>query len=286
MQASAVLTVEAGAGAAGRARTRVTCLRSDPPLVLRPTLDVGRRRPGAWPPCAAATAHVALVAGAAGPIGGDHLHLDVDVGPGAALTLAAVAATIALPGPHGDPSLSEVTVRVAADATLVWLPGTLIAAHGCRHESTTAILLEPGARLVLREELVLGRHGEEPGDLRQRLRVVRGDRPLLDHEVRIGSGAPGWAGPAVTGGRRAYGSALVVDPSWDAASGGAPPPVDGSPDSALLPLDGPAVLVTALARDVPTLRSRLDAHLSRLICVEKRAAARGQPVLAHSVPQA
>jgi urease accessory protein len=153
---------------------------------------------------------VALVAGAAGPIGGDHLRLDVEVGPGAALAVGAVAATVALPGSHGEMSSSQVNVTVAEHGTLVWMPGTLIAARGCHHESVTTIRLEPHSRLLLREELMLGRHGESPGSLQQRLRVTLAGRALHDQELRVGPEAPGWGGPAVTGGRTALGTILVV----------------------------------------------------------------------------
>jgi urease accessory protein len=65
----------------------------------------------------------------------------------------------------------------------------------------------------------------------------------------------------VTAGRRALGSLLVVDPGW---AGGPPPasPLDG--DAAVLPLDGPAALVSAVAADNLSLRRSLDDGLARL----------------------
>lgn len=117
-----------------------------------------------------------------------------------------------LPGPHAEPSDSQVTIRVGADATLVWLPGPLIAAAGCDHYRVTRVELDPDARLLVREELVLGRHGESPGSVRQRLRVCIGGQPLHDQELQVGPHVPAWDGPAVTGNRRAIGSLLAVDP--------------------------------------------------------------------------
>jgi urease accessory protein len=211
------------------------------------------------------TARVSLVAGAAGPVGGDQLRLDVEVGPGAVLVLRSVAASLVLPGPHGAPSCTDVTVRVGRNATLVWLPGAVIAADACHHDALTHIALEPGARLLTREELVLGRHGEPPGTIRQRLRVTLAGRPLHDQELSAGPGAPGWAGPAVLGGRRAVGTVLVVDPEWDSASDRHPPPATNATDAAVLPLGGPAVLLTALAYDALMLRRRLDSLLAGLV---------------------
>ncbi|HET9661897.1 MAG TPA: urease accessory protein UreD [Thermomicrobiales bacterium] len=210
-----------------------------------------------WFPHGTPPVQVSLVAGAAGPIGGDELRLSIDVGAGAALELRSVAATLVLPGPHHRPSRIEVTIRVAKDGILVWLPKPVIAARNCDHQTITQVMLEPGARLLLREELLLGRHGELPGAVRQRLRVCIDNRPLYDQELAVGPGAVGWDGPAVTGGRQAVGSVLVVDPDFayhrvDLST------IPAGPDNAILHLGGPAVVVTALARDSLTLHRQLD----------------------------
>jgi urease accessory protein len=260
MRASAQVAVARGASAA---RTRITRLRSDPPFVLRRTHPVAREPLRQWNLQGEDAVHMSLVAGAAGPLGGDDLRLGIDVEPGAALVLRGVAATLALPGPHGQPSRVEVTIRVAAGAALAWLPGPLIAARGCRHRALTQVLLEPGARLLLREELLRGRHGEQPGAVAQRLRVCLGDNPLLDQEIAAGPEAMGWAGPAVIGGRRAVGALLLVDPDWVGTPIALPAPTPGA-DVALLPLDGPATLVTALAPDGLGLRQRLNAGLAAI----------------------
>ncbi|HET8628653.1 MAG TPA: urease accessory protein UreD [Thermomicrobiales bacterium] len=269
MRASAHLAV-ARAGTGETAPTRITRLHSEPPLVLRPTNRVVPEPPGRWDVPGLAPARVSLVAGAAGPVGGDDLRLSVEVRPGAALVLRSIAATLVLPGPHGQPSRTEVQVRVAAGGVLVWLPGPAIAARDCRHQAVTVVTLEPGARLLLREELLLGRHGERPGAVRQRLRVCLGDRPLHDQEVAIGPEAAGWDGPAVTGGRRALGSLLVVDPAWDGERGAWPSPASGT-DTTIFPLNGHAVLVTALADDALALRCRLDAGLAAIEAALPRA---------------
>lgn len=270
MRAAARLVV-----APGRAvdePTRVAVLRSQAPLVLRPTKPFAEHPMPSWqlgmPPC-----QVSLAAGAGGPVGGDQLSLEIEVCAGSALVLRSVAATVALPGPHAEPSRLQVTIRVGAGATLVWLPGPLIAAARCDHEVVTRIDLGAGARLLTREELVLGRHGEEPGRVRQRLRVCLEGRPLHDQRLHVGPHAPGWDGPAVTGGRRAIGTLLVVDASPDASLGRHDPRGGGSGrravpgddhDTAVMPLPGPGVLVSALAPDSLTLRARLDVALHRL----------------------
>lgn len=258
MRAAAHLRTERDPRTDGTPRTRIAALRSESPLILRPTRPKG---PEPWTDGRADVARVCLVAGAAGPIGGDRLRLRVEVGPGSTLVLRDVSATLVLPGPHGAESRFDVEVDVGAGATLVWLPEPVIAARGCRHVSDVRVALAPGARLVLREELLLGRHGEAPGTVRQTVRVELAGRPLYHQQLAVGPDATGWDGPAVTGGHGAIGSLLVVDPAW----GDAPPaalPLDG--DAALLPLRGPAVLVSALGGDALVLRRQLDRGLGLL----------------------
>ena len=242
-------------------RSKITRLHSEAALVLLPTNPVRHEPMRRWHSCGTAPARVSLVAGAAGPVGGDQLSMSIDVESGAALILRSVAATLVLPGPHCQPSRIEISVRVAAHGILIWLPSPIIAARNCRHVSITNVALEAGARLFLREELLLGRHGEQPGAIRQRLRVRLEDQPLLDQEFAIGPDAAGWDSPAVIGGRRALGSVLIVDPDWLRS----PPELAISAhdaDTALMPLNGPAILMTTLARDALALRHQLDGAIS------------------------
>jgi urease accessory protein len=245
----------------GTSRATITRLHSDPPFVLRPTNPVGAEPMRHWYRLDAPPVQVSLVSGAAGPVGGDELKLSIDVESGAALVLRNVAATLVLPGPHHQQSRIETVIRVAAGGAFVWLPRPVIAARSCHHLAITRVMLEPGARLLLREELLLGRHGEQPGAIRQRLRVTLGGRPLHDQELALGAGVGSWDGPAVTGGRRAVGSVLIVDPEWDHD------PIDlkttdGTTDTALLPLSESAVLITALAKDGLALHQMLDAGIA------------------------
>ncbi|MEA2686392.1 MAG: urease accessory protein [Actinomycetota bacterium] len=175
------------------------------------------------------------------------------MGPGADLTVRTVAAAVVLPGPL--PSLVEIDVRVGAGGRLRWLPEPTIAAAGCRHETRARVVLDAGARLVWREELVGGRHGEEGGSVSSRLTVDLDGRALVRHRLDIGPDHPAWSSPAVGGGARCAGSLLVVDPGVDLDVD--PIVLDG--DAAVLHLAGPAVHVIALAPDARALRRLLDA---------------------------
>lgn len=261
MHAHAQLAIARVAEPDGQQHSRISRLRSDGPLMLRPTIAAGVLPCRGWDLDGPGAAQVTRAAGAAGPLGGDDLNLDIDLEPGAALVLRDASATIALPGPHDRTSRTRTMIRIGAEATLVWLPEPVIAAHGCDHHSTTHVHLEPGARLLLREELLLGRHAEQPGTIRQRLRVTQGGQPLHDQELAAGPGVPGWRSAAVTGGRRASGSLLLVDPHRG-QDPQAQPATAVDTDLAVLPLTGSAVLITALADDATVLRHRLDAALA------------------------
>ena len=221
----------------GRGGTRMATLRSEVPLALRQTPH-----------------GVFLVGAAGGPLGGDEVTLDIDVGPGASLAVRTAAASVVLPGPL--PSRLVLRARVAAGGSLVWHPEPTVAARGCRHQVEARIELDPGARLEWWEELVLGRYGERPGSIAARLDVDRGGLPLLRHQIGLGPDHPAWASPAVTGGARAYGSVVVVDDR-----GVRPEAAVLGPTAAVVALDGPAVHVLALAADMITLRRLLEAGI-------------------------
>jgi urease accessory protein len=225
----------AGTGAV----TRLPVLASQVPLVLR-------RTPGA----------VYVVGGAAGPIGGDELTLRISVGEGAFLRVLTAAASIALPGPEGLESVLRVTADVAAGARLEYLPEPVVASAGARHATIIRVALAEGASLLLRDELLLGRHGETGGAARSVLNVDYAGRPLLRQSLEV-SGADAVAmGPALLAGHRAVGTALWVDPAaGQALDAGAA--ADAA--VAVMPLAGPGVLVTALANDAVALRRCLSA---------------------------
>jgi urease accessory protein len=242
----------------GQGRTRVCSLRSQSPLMLRLTRA---KEPDPWTVDSYGVARVCVAAGAAGPIGGDRYALDVDVGAGSTLVLGEVAPTLLLPGPHGEESRTTTTVHVGEGASFVWLPEPVIAAQGCRHRNEVRIDLDDGARLLLRDEVQLGRHDERPGTVDQRVRIRLAGRPLYDQELRLGPDAPGWDSPAVIGRHQAIGSMIIVDPVWNE---GAPPATLLADEIALLALSGPAVAITALSHDSLALRRSLTAALQTL----------------------
>ena len=208
MRASATLVAEPGADGA----TRLPVLRSQAPLILRQTPEA-----------------VYLVGGAAGPLGGDVLELRIDVREGATLRLRTIAAAVALPSRGGRESVLSVTLTVAGNARLEYLPEPTVAAAGARHRTEIRVDLAAGAALVLRDEVVLGRHGERGGSCRTRLRADLAGAPLLRHELDVSGTDAVSLGPAVLVGCRTAGSLLWVGPGWDAAAAGTRPPARSCP---------------------------------------------------------
>ncbi|MGW2489919.1 urease accessory protein UreD [Streptomyces sp. NPDC001606] len=238
------------ARADGRGGTALPVLDGEGPLALRRTRASG------------AGARVMVVGAMSGPLGGDRFQLHARVEAGALLHVGSAAATLALPGQAGGEARYDVRLEVADDAELHWLPEQLISAKGSDLYVATRAELAAGARLVLREEQVLGRAGEQPGRLTSRLTVRVAGRTVLDQELSCGPGAPGgWDGPAVLAGHRVVGQLVFVRPEF------AQHPVEArmlGESAALIPLAGPAVLVSAVAPDALRLRRVLDESLASL----------------------
>jgi urease accessory protein len=233
ISASAEIVAEAGPDGV----TRLPVLASQVPLVLRRTPEA-----------------VYVVGGAAGPIGGDELGLRISVGAGAFLRVRTAAASIALPGPDGLESVLRLSVSVGPGAHLEYLPEPVVVTAGARHATVVSVSLDAGASLLLRDELLLGRHGEDGGAGRTVLRVDYAGRPLLRQSLEVSGADPASLGPAVLSGRRAVGTLLRVN---NCPAG--PPPGSFPPTTevASLQLAGPGVLVTAVAHDAVTLRQHL-----------------------------
>jgi len=299
VKASAQVVAEAD----GRNGTRLAVLRGESPLLLRRT----GARTGAG-----VTLH--LVGGAAGPLRGDDLRLEITVGPGAELEIRSVAAQLALPG-RADlpPSRLELHASVAAGATLRWLPEPLIAAAGCDHHTVTHVEVAAGGVLLWRDDLVCGRHAEPSGNVKTTTTIRYAGKTLYRHDLSVGPAAPAWSAAAVLGSGRAVGtlvaaaptsaalplpaSLLASPPAPQPASPPAPqpasppvsqpasPPVSPSAalpasngvvgDVALMRLAGPGVVITAVGADIRQVRAALDP-----LCAAGEGRAAAEPLAA------
>lgn len=120
-----------------------------------------------------------VVGGAAGPVGGDRFELDIDIGPGAELLLTTAAANLVHPGPTGERSHYDVRVRLGDGSRLRWTPQPTIAITGADHAMTTTVDAADTASFEWIDELVLGRHDEEPGRVESRVDLVVGGTPSI-----------------------------------------------------------------------------------------------------------
>ncbi|WP_019357304.1 urease accessory protein UreD [Streptomyces sp. AA1529] len=262
------MTVAASASAAGSgsaasvsARARITAAPDGRGGTALPLLGgagpIAPRRTRSADPAAA---RVTLVGAMSAPLNGDRLALEVRAEAGAALRVDGSAAMLALPGRTTGPARYDVRLQVGEGGRLHWLPEQLVSVRGSELRQHLRAEVARGGRLVVRDEQVLGRAGEEPGRLGSRLTVRYGARPLFDQELDLGPGAPGWDGGAVLGGHRAVGQLLLVGTEKTDEQR----LLDWNPgESAVVtPLAGPALLVTAVARDALRLRRVLDSALT------------------------
>lgn len=173
-----------------------TATASDRP-VLRPMLlaadEVGAR--------------VSLVPDGALLLTGDAVSIAVTVGPGARLELVEPAGTVAY-AMNGGRASWAVSIDLAPAASLLWAGEPFVVAAGAEVDRTTSVRMAWGATLALRETLVLGRHHETPGRIRQDL-VATGPNgaQILAESLAIGPESS----PLLLGrGARVMGSVLTL----------------------------------------------------------------------------
>lgn len=182
--------------AGGRASVSMGTAGPDDRPVIRPMLMSSDE----------AGATVSLMPEGALLLAGDAIVIDVVVGPGARLELVEPAGTVAYAMDGGRASW-DVTIELGPASTLVWAGETFVVAEGARVDRSTTIRLGSAASMAWREMVVLGRHGERPGRLRQELNVTgHNDAPMLAEELELGPASS----RLLLGGARALGSVLVL----------------------------------------------------------------------------
>lgn len=151
-----------------------------------------------------AYAHVAVTAAGMTLLGGDHVHVDVDVGPGCTLEIEDVGGTVAY---RGARSSWVLDARIGPGGTLLWHGLPFVVTDGADVERCSFLTLHSDARAVIRETLVLGRHGEEGGRLISAMTVVDDDGPILVERLEADGSAPE---PGVLGGNRVIDAVMAI----------------------------------------------------------------------------
>jgi urease accessory protein len=187
---------------------------------------------------------VAIVQSAAMLLTGDEVLIRASVGARARLELVEIASTVAHPVRGGAGQRQRVEAHVAESGQLLVREQPLILAAECDLEREVRLVMADGATALWSEATVLGRHGEEPGRARLRLRVDHGHRALLDEELD-------------THARDVLRSALVVGSARAVGTVALLGRRDPEPPAGVLDLAGPGCLARAAGDDV-RLRQLLD----------------------------
>jgi urease accessory protein len=189
-------TTEIEVGVDGRGNTVVRRMRCEVPLLVRVVDEPGP------------VLSLALVSGAAGPLGGDHLRFRLELGAGARVVVRSVAAAMAQPGPHGERSELSVDFVIAEQASLDWRPQPTVSVVGSDHRSTVRLSAASSSLVTMHEGVSLGRHDEQPGRFALRERVIIDDLAVLDHETVF---APGpLLGPGAQGRGRNMATEVII----------------------------------------------------------------------------
>jgi len=198
-----------------------------------------------------------LVGSGASPVGEDHIRVRVDIGPGVAVAVRSVAATVVYAA-RGAGTRWETDIHVADGASLDWRPEPVILTERARHEATTSVHAAGGADVRLDDVLVLGRAQDALGHLRSTLAVEVDDVPVL--LTSIDTSLPGWSGPGGVDDRSVVASRLRLR-GTDVETV-AEAPLDAGPHGATLlrPVPG-CRLAVATATDVADARRSLDVVL-------------------------
>ncbi|GED99440.1 urease accessory protein UreD [Gordonia crocea] len=152
------------------------------------------------------SARVALVPGGAMVLGGDHLDVSIDVGPGCVLEVVEVGGTVAYDA-DGAESSWLVNITVGEGARLLWMGRETVVSTGANLVRRTTVRLAERACALLRETTVLGRSGERGGRVWQQTTVTGPRRPVLVEELELDGAHPV---PGVLHGQSVMDSVLLV----------------------------------------------------------------------------
>ena len=152
------------------------------------------------------SARVALAAAGMLLLGGDRVHVDVTVGSGCRLELEDVGGTVAYPT-RGTPSTWTLDIRVGSGGLLLWSGLPFVVAEGSDVERRTSIDLDVRARALVRETIVLGRHGEVGGHLASAFEVADAGGPILHERLEVDGTVPE---PGVLGDHRILDAVIAV----------------------------------------------------------------------------
>ena len=135
--------------------------------------------------------HVYLIHPPGGIVGGDELHLNVNVNKNAHALLTTPAATKFYRG--NDFQAKQIqNINVSAGCKMEWLPQETIFFSGCEANTKTIVNLEDDAQFIGWEIICLGRPASneifEQGYIRQVVEVWRDEKPIVIERSKLHGG--------------------------------------------------------------------------------------------------
>ena len=177
-----------------------------------------------FPRAAGGSALQAVTVNCSGGIAaGDRLHSAYACAPDTHLLLTAQAAERCYRARPGEaPALIAAELRLAARATLEWLPQETILFEGAALRRRLEVEMDPSARLLCLESRVFGRalHGERVRslDVSDRLCIRRAGRPVLVEGFELhGDAEAALSRTAIGAGAVAIATIVLVAPGAEAA---------------------------------------------------------------------
>jgi urease accessory protein len=151
----------------------------------------------------ATSARVALAAAQMLLLDGDAVRIEIEVGAGCTLEIEDIGGTVAYPGA----SSWRVEANIGSGGRLLWRGLPFVVTAGARAERRTEFVLGPEAIVLLRETLVLGRHGEIGGTIDSGVTAVGNGGPILVERLEADGALPG---PGVLGTNRVVDSVIAI----------------------------------------------------------------------------
>jgi len=151
----------------------------------------------------ATSATVALAAAQMLLLDGDAVLIEIEVGAGCTLEIEDIGGTVAYPGT----SSWHVRAGIAAGGRLFWRGLPFVVTDEAHAHRRTELTLGHGATVLLRETLVLGRHGEVGGEIASEFVASDHDGPILVERLEADAAFPG---PGVLGSHRVVDSVIAL----------------------------------------------------------------------------
>lgn len=160
----------------------------------------------------ASSARVAIAAAQMLLLDGDAVQIEIEVGTGCTLEIEDIGGTVAYPGT----SSWQVRARIGAGGRLLWRGLPFVVTAEARARRRTELVLGSAAAVLLRDTLVLGRHGEIGGAIQSEVAADGEGGPFLVERLEADGAFPG---PGVLGAYRVVDSVLAIGYRPPAAAG-------------------------------------------------------------------